>query len=159
MPTSRIHSILDDYQFHNRLILRFVDGISHKESVLQLPFQHNCLNWILGHIVANRSHALEAIGAPHSWQEEVRKLYHTGTPPITEESAALDFPVLVNLLQESLNTLQSGLEELDENNLDESHNNYRGEKTRYEHLTGFQWPETFHIGQLEILQAYIQSHR
>jgi hypothetical protein len=159
MPTSRIQSILDDYQFHNRLILRFVDGISHKESVLQLPFQHNCLNWILGHIVANRSHALEAIGAPHSWQEEVRKLYHTGTPPITEESAALGFPVLVNLLQESLNTLQSGLEELDENNLDESHNNYRGEKTRYEHLTGFHWHETFHIGQLEILRAYIQSHR
>ena len=49
MQTPRAQSILRDYEFHNMLIHRFVDGITHEESVLQLPFEHNCMNWIVHH--------------------------------------------------------------------------------------------------------------
>jgi hypothetical protein len=35
--------------------------------------------------------------------------------------------------------------------------NDRGEKTAAEHLEGFLWHETYHIGQLELLKAYIDS--
>lgn len=159
MPKSRMQALLDDYQFHNNLIHRFVDGITHAESVLQLPFEHNCMNWILGHIVANRSHVLETVTADHAWQEEVRRLYHTDTPPVTEESESLDFLKLIECLEESVTILESALDGMDDANLDENHSNYRGEKKRYEHLTGFHWHETFHIGQLEVLRAYIASNR
>lgn len=159
MPTSRIQSLIGDYQFHNMLILRFVDGINHEESVLQLPFKHNCMNWILGHIINNRSHVLETVDASHAWQEEVRNLYHTDTPPITSESKSVEFSRLIEQLLESVSLLQSALEKLDDANLDDNHSNYRGDKSRYEHLTGFHWHETFHIGQLEILRAYIESKR
>ena len=74
MPTQKAQAIIRDYEFHNMLIRRFVDGISHEESVLQLPFEHNCLNWILGHIVTNRSHVLETVGAEHAWQDETDPL-------------------------------------------------------------------------------------
>ena len=63
MPGPKASSIQQDYEFHTRFIHSFVDGISHEESVLQLPFQHNCMNWIVGHIVTNRSHVLETVGA------------------------------------------------------------------------------------------------
>ncbi|GAB4417848.1 MAG: hypothetical protein Kow002_04420 [Anaerolineales bacterium] len=159
MPTPKTLKVLERYTFHNRIIHAFVDGISHEESLLQLPFEHNCMNWILGHIVANRSHVLETVGAAHAWQEEVRALYHQDTPPIRPNSPAIKFKTLIDYLDESVALLEAALENVSQVWLEETHSNYRGEKTRDEHLTSFHWHESFHLGQLEILKAFIQSKR
>lgn len=159
MANPKAQKIFDDYKFHNLIINRFVGGISHEESVLGLPFEHNCMNWILGHIVTNRSHVLETVGAMHSWQKEVRELYQTDTPPVTPESPSIHFKTLITYLNESVDLLENSLENVTHEWLDEKHNNYRGEKTRYEHIIGFHWHESFHLGQLEILKAYIHSKR
>jgi len=159
MAIAKTQKIIDDYKFHNMIIQRFVGGINHEESVMQLPFEHNCMNWILGHIVTNRSHVLETIGVAHNWQAEVRELYHTGTPPVTPEGPSIQFETLIAYLEESVELLESGLENASEAWLEENHSNYRGEKTRYEHITGFHWHESFHLGQLEILKAFIFSKR
>lgn len=159
MPIRKAQSIIDDYAFHNVLIHRFVDDITHEESVLQLPFKHNCMNWILGHIVTNRSHVLETVDAAHAWQKEVRALYHTDTLPINPESKSVRFENLIEYLDESVDLLSSALESISEEWLEETHSNYRGEKSRYAHVTGFHWHETFHVGQLEILKAFIKSKR
>lgn len=159
MANPKAQSVLQDYKFHTMLIHRYADGISHEESVLQLPFRHNCMNWILGHIVTNRSHVLEAVGAAHDWESEVRARYHTGTPAVTASGDAVEFGRLVAYLDESDALLQSALEELTDTRLEEMHSNYRGEKSRYEHVTGFHWHEAFHVGQLEMLRTYIESRR
>jgi DinB superfamily len=159
MPTQKSQSILQDYAFHTRLIHRFVDGITHAESILQLPFDHNCMNWILGHVVTNRSHVLETVGAAHDWQEEIRALYHTDTPPIKPDDKSVQFETLIRYLDGSVELLKAALENVSDTYLEEIHTNYRGEKTRYAHLTGFHWHEGFHIGQLEILKSFIESKR
>ena len=159
MANPKAQSVIQDYEFHTMLIHRFVDNVTHEESVLQLPFEHNCMNWILGHIVTNRSHVLETIAAPHAWQEEVRALYHTETPPIKPESKSVWFENLIRYLDESVELLKFALENVSEEWLEETHSNYRGEKTRYAHVTGFHWHETFHVGQLEILKAFVESKR
>lgn len=159
MPTPKAQSVLQDYEFHTMLIHRFVDGITHEESIYQLPFEHNCMNWILGHIVTNRSHVLETVGAAHEWQDEVRALYHTETPPVTPESPSVKFETLITYLDEGMKLLKAVLEDVSEEWLDENHSNYRGEKTRYTHVTSFHWHESFHLGQLEILKAFIESKR
>jgi len=159
MPTPKAQYVMQDYDFHTMLIHRFVDGVTHEESVYQLPFEHNCMNWILGHIVTNRSHVLETVGAAHDWQQEVRALYHTETPPVTPESASIEFGALIQYLDESVELLKTVLENVNDEMLDENHTNYRGEKTRYAHVTGFHWHESFHLGQLEILKAFIESKR
>ncbi|MGD8406061.1 MAG: hypothetical protein PVJ21_20565 [Anaerolineales bacterium] len=159
MPTLKAQSVIQDYEFHNRLIHRFVEGISHEESILQLPFEHNCMNWILGHIVTNRSHVLETVGAAHDWQEKVRALYHQDTPPVTLESPSVPFEKLIACLGESVEMLKLALENVSDDFFEELHNNYRGEKTRYTHVSSFHWHETFHIGQLEILRSFVFSKR
>jgi hypothetical protein len=159
MPISKAQKVIDDYKFHNRLTHKFIDGIHHEESLLQLPFEHNCMNWIFGHIVTNRSHVLETVGTEHAWQEEARALYHTETPPVTPEGPSIIFESLISYLDESLEILEAALENVSEEWLEENHNNYRGEKSRFAHLTGFHWHESFHLGQLEILRAFILSNR
>jgi len=159
MPTQRAQSIYEKYQFHNRVMHHFIDGISHEESILQLPFEHNCMNWILGHIVTNRSHVLETVGAAHVWQDEVRVLYHQDTQPVTQETPSIKLDSLIAYLDESVELLESALEDVSEAWLDENFTNYRGEKIRFTHLESFHWHESFHLGQLEILKAFIDSKR
>ena len=159
MTIAKAQSLNQKYQFHNRVMHHFIDGISHEESLLQLPFEHNCMNWILGHIVTNRSHVLETVGAAHGWQAEVRELYHQDTQPVTQESPSIKFESLIANLDESVELLEAALEGVSEEWLDKNYTNYRGEKSRYEHLESFHWHESFHLGQLEILKAFVESQR
>lgn len=106
-----------------------------------------------------KGHVLETVGAAHAWQDEVRALYHTETAPVTPESPSVQFEKLVAYLDESAGLLKSALEDVSEVWLEENHTNYRGEKTRYAHVTSFHWHESFHLGQLEILKAFIESNR
>lgn len=70
-----------------------------------------------------------------------------------------DHKISIGYLYESVELLEITLENVSEAWLEENHNNYRGEKSRYEHITGFHWHESFHLGQLEILKAYNHSKR
>jgi len=152
MALERAEKLVNDYVFHNMVIHSLVDGLTHEESLLQLPFDSNCLNWVFGHIVTNRSHVLEVAGVAHHWGGQVRELYHTGTPPIQPSGRALRFEVLVGYLDESVPSLKAALENVSEAWLLESFTNYRGEKTREAHILGFHWHESYHVGQLEIFK-------
>ena len=151
--------LIQDYEFTAMLVHHLVDGLTQEETLIQLPFEVNCLNWVLGHIVTNRSHALEVVGAEHVWQDDVRKLYNTGTENIKPDGESMHVDILLKYLDESVELLKSTLENAGEEYLSESFTNYRGEKTREAHLSGFNWHETYHIGQLEIFRALAMSQR
>ena len=54
MATERSELIRQDYERNTWLILHTLEGLTHAESLLHLPFKANCLNWVLGHILAGR---------------------------------------------------------------------------------------------------------
>ncbi len=142
-----------EYGFHNMVIHSIVDGLTHEQSLVQPPFDANCLNWVMGHIIANRSHVLETLGVSAGWQEEIRALYQTGTSPIRPGSEAVAFETLLIYLDESQVLLFETLGKISDKNLAEVFKNYRGEKTRLAHIRGFHWHEAYHIGQLDVLKA------
>lgn len=152
-------AIAEEYGFHTWLVHNILEGITHEESLLQLPFETNSMNWVLGHIVTNRSHALEAAQVEHAWWEEVRALYHTGTPNIKPGDKAIHLETLLAYLDESAGLLQSKLETVSDVWMKENFTNYRGEKPREVHLTSFHWHEGFHIGQLEIFKDFVIAGR
>jgi len=67
--------------------------------------------------------------------------------------------VLLKHLDESVELLRAALGDVREEYLSERFTNYRGEKMREAHLSGFHWHETYHIGQLEIFRALAMSRR
>ena len=136
-----------------------LEGIDHEESLLQLPFESNSLNWTLGHIVTNRSHVLEVLGVTHLWQDEIRELYHTGTHNIGPDDRSIRLETLLKYLDGSTRLIRRALETVSAEWLEENISNYRGEKTREAHLSGFHWHEGFHIGQLEMLKNFILTTR
>lgn len=159
MTRKTAQNLIQDYEFTSMLVHRLVDGLAQEETLIQLPVEVNCLNWVLGHIVTNRSHALEVVGAEHAWQEDVRRLYNMGTENIKPDGESIHVEMLLKYLDESVELLKKALENSGDGFLLENFTNYRGEKTREAHLSGFNWHETYHIGQLEIFRALAMSRR
>jgi len=157
MTSSRAQALIDDYETNTWLIHRHVDGVSDEDSLLQLPFQANCLNWILGHIVWRRNSVLAALGLPPLWEEDVTSMYRTSSDPITPQSSVRRFTDLLADLDKTQEAIIATLKDVTDAGLDKVVTNDRSAKRVIEHLQGFHWHETYHIGQLEILKAYIDS--
>lgn len=109
MTVERAKDLIQDYEFTAMLVHRLVDGLTHDETLIQLPFDVNCFNWVLGHIVTNRSHALGVVGVEHAWRENVRRLYNTGTENIKPEGESMQVDVLLKHLDESVELLKVAL--------------------------------------------------
>ena len=120
MLSEQAKKIVGDYEFLTRVIHGITDGITHAESIMQLPFDTNCMNWVMGHIVTNRSHVLEVVNAAHTWKDEVRAMYHTGTAPIKPGSHAFQFEKLLTYLDESVELLKAALENVSAERLAEN---------------------------------------
>ncbi len=41
------------------------EGISQADSLVQLPYSANCLNWVVGHIVTNRHSVLKLLSGEY----------------------------------------------------------------------------------------------
>ncbi len=159
MSSPRAQSLIADFETNTWLIHKHIDGISNEESLLQLPFPANCLNWVLGHIVWRRNSALSVLGVPILWDEDITAKYMSGSPPITTQVKARRFTDLIADLDHTQQALSNSLQTTANAELDKIVENDRGAKRVIEHLRGFHWHETYHIGQLDILQAYVISRR
>lgn len=159
MTAPRAKDMIDAYQGNTWLVHRLVDDVSDQESLLQLPFEANCMNWVLGHIVHRRNSSLACLGRDPIWDDEISVKYQTGSSPIRSSSEARAFSQLVVDLDETQQALEHSLASATEEDLDRIVENDRGTKSAIDHLSGFHWHETYHLGQLEVLQAFIESQR
>jgi hypothetical protein len=159
VTSPRAQELIKDFEFNTWLIHNHVDGVSDQDSLLQLPFKANCLNWILGHIVWRRNTCLVTLGLAPLLEESIAARYMTGSPAITSGEEARSFAQLLDDLDRTQAALKAALEEADEAALDQVVENDRGPKRVIEHLQGFHWHETYHIGQLDILRAFVESRK
>jgi hypothetical protein len=157
MTSTRAKDLIDDYETNTWLIHHHVDGVSDEDSLLQLPFQANCLNWILGHIVWRRNSVLQVLSLPPLWDELTASKYKSDSEPIKSPDTARRLTELLADLDHSQAALNTALAGATDASLDQVVENEMGAKRVIEHLQGFHWHETYHIGQLEILRAFVES--
>src|SRR5262245_20389268 len=63
------------FEFSYSALFRNLEGITHEESLVQPQTGGNSLNWVLGHIVANRNRLLPMLGASAPWPAEQAHFY------------------------------------------------------------------------------------
>ena len=137
------------FTLNYRVIKQQLDGLTHADSVRQLPFRGNCLNWVLGHIVASRNNALRLLGEDPVWDEEQVAPYASGAEPITHpEGAAHSLEALVEALDRSQAQIMAALARALSEQLDTA----VGETTIGKSLAGLYWHEAYHTGQTELLR-------
>jgi hypothetical protein len=146
---------LTDFYARNVEIIKMQAGdLTHEESLIQLPFRSNCLNWVVGHVLANRCNILDLLSA-----EDLRPgvdLDHyerESDPVLAEGEGVLPLEDLIRHLEES----QLRLAEALEMETKESLQRMAPYRDRPEREVAFwlfflYFHDSYHVGQTEILR-------
>lgn len=149
-----IQNLSDFYDRNVQIIKMQAEGLSQEDSLIQLPFRSNCLNWVVGHVLANRCNILDLLGA-----EDLRPAlnldhYERESDPISgEEEGVLPLEDLIKHLEESQRRLAVALDAETEESLQRlAPYRDRPERTISYWLAFLFFHDSYHVGQTEILR-------
>ena len=129
-----------------------IKGLSHEDSLLQLPFRGNCLNWVVGHILDSRNELMVHLGEPAFMTTEQTAVYTRGTEPITGEGPdVIPFDSLLEMLESSQTNLVECLKRMPPETLETIIDEESGRQL-IDRVEFYNWHETYHVGQLEYLR-------
>jgi hypothetical protein len=128
-------------------------GLTHADSVLQLPFRGNCMNWVLGHIAGNRSNMLQRLGDKPILSEAQLKRYGYGSEPVCGDGGdILTLEQLLALLEQSQKALAARLQKTTAEELAREVQSHLGTTTLGQLVFFLYWHESYHTGQTEALR-------
>jgi hypothetical protein len=136
-----------------------VEGFSHEDSLRQPP-TGNCLNWILGHIVATRQHTLGLIGIAPIWSQEETERYDRarGEPVLGDGPGVLRFDRIRADHERTQELLRAAWKELDAGRLSApmppDRNPFQLD-TVGDMLAAFTFHEAYHAGQCGVLRRIL----
>jgi uncharacterized damage-inducible protein DinB len=136
----------------NRALQVNLAGFTEEEALQQPVGGGNCVNWVVGHILASREPILKLVKQQRVVTEEFENRYKRGSQPVT--GAAEDTASLASMkkdLKLSEQRIQEGLAALTAHDLNEQ----MGEKTRAEELAFLQFHEAYHVGQVGMLRRMV----
>lgn len=143
--------IHDLYKTNHYVLTRQVEGLTHEDSLLQLPFRGNCLNWVIGHVLVSRQGALDLLGIKSWWTEEEIARYKFDSAPITsaDDPAVLPLDRLIADFEKTQELLDDGFAEISDAQLAEKD---KRDRTVAQRLLFTAWHEGYHVGQTEYLR-------
>ena len=149
------------FERNQGLIVRETEGLTDAESVLQLPFESNCMNWVLGHLAVYRDALLGCTRQMPRLSVAERKLYIQGAPPITPERQAVAFERLLAALVEGFAALIAWLQSNPEGMLEATPPGLELSfgATVAENFALLCWHDSYHVGQLAVLRELALSRR
>jgi len=141
------------FEINHHAIQVNAEGITDAEALIQPEPGGNCMNWIIGHILASREGMLRLLGEPTVLTPEIAERYKRGSAPITKASAAkgdgLPFSKLMEALATSQERLLRGIAKADDAKWNETVPNF-GTAREAVHFLHFH--EAYHAGQIAILR-------
>ena len=137
------------YAMTHRVIKLQTGGMTHQESLMQLPFGGNCMNWVLGHIMANRTNVENLMNLPTTWGPGEAERYRRGSAPVTESvEGVYELGTILADLDRSQEQLVEALQAMKPRDMEQ----VRGDSTLGDRLAFFYFHEAYHAGQLEIFR-------
>ena len=136
---------------YNYVIKQKTEGLTLADSMLQLPFPGNCMNWILGHLLVYREQTLGLIDGESGADEGEFAKYGFGSEPMTDPDEAIPLETLLTRLDDASERIVAALNEMPASRLeeiiDEERNVTVGQRLHF-YLCSH---EAYHAGQLEPL--------
>ncbi len=134
------------------IIKRQTEGLSHDDSLLQLPEGGNCLNWVLGHLANNRDRILALVGAEPVLGEAGERYRRESEPVTGPGEGVLKMQDLVDAIERSQASIAAFLQRATPEDL--------GREVPFAGRTGplgdrlffLYFHETYHTGQTEFLR-------
>jgi uncharacterized damage-inducible protein DinB len=138
------------YDFNHVAINRNCEGLVHNETLVRPQPKGNCANWVLGHIVYNRSFILTLVKEQPLWGEGEGDQYARESKPL-EPKDALPLTKLLADFEETQVRLRRGLDALPAEELDLKHEE-GAMRPRGAQLHFLHFHEAYHAGQLGLLR-------
>lgn len=142
------------YDRNVQILKRQTQDLTHEQSLIQLPFRANCMNWIVGHVVTNRNNVLKLLKAVDLIEDVDLSPYQRESEPITPESKGiLQLEELLEMLERSQEHLKRLLEEITDPEVARTVAFFGNtEMTVGEWLQFFFFHDAYHTGQAEIMR-------
>jgi len=132
-----------------------LDGITHEDALVQPAPKGNCMNWVVGHILASREHLFQILSLDPFWSEPEKSLYGRGSSPIRNSEGAVHLDKLNELFKLSQKQLQDRLGSMTAEDLatplPEPHEILG--RTVGDAADFLQWHESYHQGQIGTLRG------
>ncbi len=127
-------------------------GLTHEDSLRQLPFRGNCLNWVLGHMLTNRDNILAWLGEEPVGGERALR-YRRESEPITGDGGdVLPLDELLSLLAASQAQLTGALSRATEEDLEREIVLGTRSSPLRNRIFFLYFHDTYHVGQTELLR-------
>ena len=148
------NTLAESFSRNVEIVKLQTQGMTHEDSLIQLPFRANCMNWVLGHLVTNRNSILKLLQAEDLIDSTSMKHYERESAPITgDDEGALPLEQLIHMLEQAQADIQRLLVEIKDEELTRQVAFYgRRSMTIAEWLFFFYFHDTYHTGQTEILR-------
>ena len=154
---SAIDGFIKTLNFHDMVLKTKTEGVTQEQSLRQLPFPSNCMNWNLGHLLVYREQYLGVLDGVSKPNEDEFAIYGAGSEPLTDGKNALDISDILARLFAISPKIEAALKSTSAERYAEMHNEARG-MTVNDHIRFYlQFHEAFHLGQVEILQELAKA--
>jgi uncharacterized damage-inducible protein DinB len=142
--------LIRDFERNRRIVHAQCEGLSHTDSLIQPPFEGNCLNWTVGHLVVHRDKILDALGTEGVLDSTTFNRYTNESDPVhTDGPDIRQLPELLSALDETQQRLATAIPTADmEAPFDHERFKTVGERVRF-----YYFHDTYHTGQTELLRA------
>lgn len=140
------------FEINYGALFRNLEGVTHEESLVEPTPAGNCLNWVLGHMVATRNRLLPLVGVQPIWPREMALRYSGRDDADWSPENATDLNRIKTDLARSQQQLLTALDGMADQQL--SAPSHDGKPLA--HLIGFfQFHESYHAGQIALLRRVI----
>lgn len=143
----------------DRIIKSKTDGLTNEDSMRQLPFPGNCMNWNLGHLLVYRMKCLGLIDGESDADEAEFALYGYGSEPLTDIDKAIPLDKLLARLDDATAQIAAALEEMPDERQAELIDAERAVTVGDRLSFYLMFHESFHTGQLEPLRELALAHK
>jgi len=144
-------SLIHLVSFPNRALTLNLEGFTHEESLAQPAGGGNCVNWLLGHVLAHRDLMLRALGEPPVWTDADAERYGRGSAPVTGEDEGVErLETLRELLDRAHERVLEAIRRGGDDRLAEPAP--QGNRTLGQYLGFLAEHEMYHAGQVALLR-------
>jgi hypothetical protein len=149
-----LENVAAAYKRNLEIIKMQTEGLTHEQSLIQLPFRGNCLNWVVGHVLTNRCNILSLLGANDIRPNVDLDHYERESQPVTGDGdGVLPLEQLIKHLEDTQERLEAVLEQESKRSLQRmSPYRDRPEQTVAFWIFFLFFHDSYHVGQTEILR-------
>lgn len=147
-PTAVAQTLMTQLGYVQMVLEKNTADLTHEDSLIQPASGGNCLNWVLGHMLATRNRMLAMVGRDPVWDEATAARYERYSEPISGPGeGVLPLAKLLADFAASQESLLEGLSSLTPEDLAVRIPWFEGETDKASALAGFLFHESYHLGQ------------